>query len=245
MSSYASYDYTFNSDVMQVKPKLYRQRTISRDQLFSLLRQLGIQCDLTSFDSEVDNRPELDNRSILEDTLPIKYRQLPCRTFLSCGTCPYRDRCVFLHDPRIANSFPGKIKCRRKSMEEFGPSDSFFWPTMDRDEVNKWLDGRNAPTVSQFYVVPAPGDDDKLLDSPNVCAVYSMWMHFLDALEQLQQQSGSTQEQKIDNPYTRLNAHNNKPRLSVFTELSKGKSLSKLISSEIQIHDVSFWGLEN
>ena len=45
-----------------------------------------------------------------------------------------------------------------------------------------------APTVSQFYVVPAPGDDDKLLDSPNVCAVYSMWMHFLDALEQLQQQ---------------------------------------------------------
>ncbi len=27
-----------------------------------------------------------------------KYRQLPCRTFIAVGTCPYRDRCVYLHD---------------------------------------------------------------------------------------------------------------------------------------------------
>jgi hypothetical protein len=23
-----------------------------------------------------------------------KYRQLPCRTFISVGTCPYRERCT-------------------------------------------------------------------------------------------------------------------------------------------------------
>lgn len=30
-----------------------------------------------------------------------KCRQLPCRTFVSTGSCPYGDRCVFLHDPCI------------------------------------------------------------------------------------------------------------------------------------------------
>ena len=29
-----------------------------------------------------------------------RYRQLPCKTFISVGTCPYRERCVYLHDPR-------------------------------------------------------------------------------------------------------------------------------------------------
>lgn len=32
-----------------------------------------------------------------------KCRQLPCRTFISTGSCPYGDRCVFLHDPCIAS----------------------------------------------------------------------------------------------------------------------------------------------
>ena len=30
-----------------------------------------------------------------------KFRLLPCRTFISTGTCPYHDKCVFLHDPRV------------------------------------------------------------------------------------------------------------------------------------------------
>jgi hypothetical protein len=29
------------------------------------------------------------------------FRQLPCRSYIATGTCPYYDRCVFLHDPRI------------------------------------------------------------------------------------------------------------------------------------------------
>lgn len=32
-----------------------------------------------------------------------KCRQLPCRTFVSTGSCPYGDRCVFLHDPLIVS----------------------------------------------------------------------------------------------------------------------------------------------
>lgn len=42
-----------------------------------------------------------------------KCRQLPCRTFISTGSCPYGDRCVFLHDPRIMSK-PIYIRCKVK-----------------------------------------------------------------------------------------------------------------------------------
>jgi hypothetical protein len=46
-----------------------------------------------------------------------KFRQLPCRTFISVGTCPYKDRCVFLHDCRCASS-NAKAKIRTKNKED-------------------------------------------------------------------------------------------------------------------------------
>ena len=30
-----------------------------------------------------------------------KFRQLPCRTFDSVGSCPYKEKCVYLHDYRL------------------------------------------------------------------------------------------------------------------------------------------------
>jgi hypothetical protein len=41
----------------------------------------------------------------------FKCRQLPCRTFISTGSCPYGDRCVFLHDPSIVSK-PVYIKTK-------------------------------------------------------------------------------------------------------------------------------------
>ncbi len=40
------------------------------------------------------------------------YRQLPCKTFIATGSCPYYQRCVFIHDPRleIYPAFPKKMK---------------------------------------------------------------------------------------------------------------------------------------
>ena len=51
-----------------------------------------------------DNR----NPSYTSSTIPnqnhiVKCRQLPCRTFISTGSCPYGDRCVFLHDMSIVS----------------------------------------------------------------------------------------------------------------------------------------------
>ena len=42
-----------------------------------------------------------------------KCRQLPCKTFVSTGSCPYGDRCVFLHDPCIISK-PVFIKIKVK-----------------------------------------------------------------------------------------------------------------------------------
>lgn len=63
----------------------------------------------------------------------FKCRQLPCRTFISTGSCPYGDRCVFLHDPSIVAK-PVYIKTKRKSKEDVA-TDAFFWPTMSLSSV--------------------------------------------------------------------------------------------------------------
>ena len=55
----------------------------------------------------------------------FNYRQLPCRTFISVGTCPYRERCVYLHDPRLMCR-DAKTKSRRKNNEDL-IQDSLFW----------------------------------------------------------------------------------------------------------------------
>lgn len=92
----------------------------------------------------------------------FKCRQLPCRTFISTGSCPYGDRCVFLHDPSIVSKpvyIKTKVSCflslyicfifthnlilKRKSKEDT-VTDAFFWPTMSLNSVMGKLDARNS-----------------------------------------------------------------------------------------------------
>jgi hypothetical protein len=108
------------------------------------------------------------------------------RTFICTGTCPYGERCVFLHDPRIESNCQAlKARLRKTKEELFTCPDSFFWQTMPRCEVLGKLDGRNrkcriktlsfyhysllqsfvmpiiflhiiVPAISQHYIVPHP-----------------------------------------------------------------------------------------
>lgn len=73
------------------------------------------------------------------------FRQLPCRTYISVGACPYRERCVFIHDPRIASTYTVKLKSKvpfvkevslecaknEQKVVEDSNQDGFYWPTMD------------------------------------------------------------------------------------------------------------------
>lgn len=59
-----------------------------------------------------------------------KFRVFPCATFLATGACPYRDRCVFIHDPRVKGEHeaylyatPGSNTNKEKAGK--GP---LFWP---------------------------------------------------------------------------------------------------------------------
>lgn len=75
----------------------------------------------------------------------FKCRQLPCRTFVSTGSCPYGDRCVFLHDASIVAK-PVYIKTKRKSKDD-SSTDAFFWPTMSLDSVMGKVDNKNSKLV--------------------------------------------------------------------------------------------------
>ncbi len=109
-----------------------------------------------------------------------KQRRLPCRTFVSTGACPYRDRwyinyaqncanviiymnishlyqckySVYLHDPRIG-ARNAKSKTRKKTKEDVAPAgqhDLFFWPAMCYKDVRLKKDQFGRPAVMQKYV---------------------------------------------------------------------------------------------
>lgn len=95
-----------------------------------------------------------------------RHRQLPCRTFISTGFCPYKEHCVYLHDPRLVSSREISTRTRAKNKEDV-VVDSFFWPMLRY----------NSKTVSHEYDVPAPEDDDYERHDE---AVYSLWQHYVD-----------------------------------------------------------------
>jgi hypothetical protein len=116
-----------------------------------------------------------------------KYRQLPCKTFITVGSCPYRDRCQYLHDPRLLSP-TAKAKSRKTNLTEKQlEDDAFFWPVMSLNSVSGVLDSSKCPHVSQNYVVPLPGTrsvgDNSVQQSDKNrgvqdSSVYSMWGHF-------------------------------------------------------------------
>lgn len=102
-----------------------------------------------------------------------KFRRLPCRTFISTGTCPYRERCVYLHDPRIATKSV-KSKSRKKNKDDVA-TDAWFWPVMPDGELQ--VDHAYQPIVNQYYVVPVPHFEQCSFHNRSV---YSIWMHFVE-----------------------------------------------------------------
>jgi hypothetical protein len=147
-----------------------------------------------------------------------KYRQLPCRTFISVGTCPYRERCVYLHDPRCICR-EAKTKTRRKNKDDI-VLDSLFWPIMPYNAVAQKLDNNRQPHVIQPYNVPSPQPDQFRHHDE---AVYSMWMHFVDFCLA----TGESTNVPYANlapcfaaPDLPINAYTQLPRLAVFRVLS-------------------------
>lgn len=157
-----------------------------------------------------------------------RYRQLPCRTFISVGTCPYHERCVYLHDPRII-CHEAKTKTRRKNRED-NELDSLYWPHMPLSMMQP-LSARQ-PYVNQQYNVPMP--DARRLPPHFLrhdLAVFSLWQHFVDycasLLEPLPPESTNQDDapcfHPVDIPF---NIYTSAMRLPIFRILAAGQSPS-------------------
>lgn len=83
-----------------------------------------------------------------------KFRRMMCQTFLSTGGCPYGDRCVFLHDPRL-NISEFKVKPTRNARQTTAAKDTFYWPDQNREDVSNILDAQGLPDANQKYNIPA------------------------------------------------------------------------------------------
>jgi hypothetical protein len=151
---------------------------------------------------------------------PLKFRQLPCKTFVSIGACPYRDRCKFLHDPRIIAQ-DSRSRIRSKTREE-KTTDSLFWPVMTLEQITMCVDTYNQPNAVQEYMVPP------ILCNKHDEAVYSLWMHFVEFCQRTRIAERSSRPRKMMLLITDydaceiINKYTNKKRLSIFIELSLG-----------------------
>mgnify|MGYP001048218088 CR=1 FL=1 len=79
-------------------------------------------------------------------------KRLPCKTLISTGACPYKNKCKFIHDVRITNKC---VKTIKKSDIDI-KNDGFYWPKSENNSLY------------------SPNKKNK--------QVFSMWNHFIDVI---------------------------------------------------------------
>jgi len=62
-----------------------------------------------------------------------KFRQLPCRTFIATGHCPYKDRCVYLHCPSIRS--PLEVSAKLLSFVACNPNETAPHPPLRENRM--------------------------------------------------------------------------------------------------------------
>lgn len=168
-------------------------------------------------------------------------RQLPCRTYVSCGTCSFGERCLFLHPRQLESQWPEPRDIRgadrrypRKLVKHNNVSegtDALYFPTMSAS--TQVLDQRGQPLIDQDYVLmppPTPSQSGKkerskdlsvppipqgLSNQAAYLASLSVWHHLLDSLTYEGRRDAECFEEK--------NYHTSQPRLPVFVALGKGQ----------------------
>lgn len=169
----------------------------------------GDQCEFAHTYEELQGRGQVIPKAIGQ-----KYRQFPCRSFIMTGTCPYNDRCVFLHDPRVADPEAYTSPDIRKTREDLITKDTFYWPDMLPGSVRSNLDDRDLPSVDQCYIIPQGFRQRKA--SQHNKGIFSMWNHYADFVTNKNKLAGD-KEAKV--PYNKF--LENTRRLPMLVALAK------------------------
>jgi hypothetical protein len=162
-----------------------------------------------------------------------KYRRMTCLTHVHSGICPYGQRCVFLHDPRVSSVQPGlrAFPASKSTPKSANVKDVFYWPDQRKDIINDNLEpGTNLPACSQEYNIPEAFQWPS--SSLHDLALYSMWNSFIDFLQGLRSEK-SVPSLHSEEAERKTNTHvPSKPRLPVFVSLGVGQTpLSELTDS--------------
>lgn len=138
-----------------------------------------------------------------------------------CGTCPYHEKCVFLHDSRIASDF--QVIClSRPPHPNAAIKDTFYWPDMCILKVMEKRDKRALPTINQEYNFPMVCSNRRQLQvSMHDKAVYSLWRHFVKFLTESKADRKNGAELLHIPERNDLNIFTASRRLPVFVRLSQ------------------------
>jgi hypothetical protein len=155
----------------------------------------------------------------------IKYkrehkRELPCKTWIITGNCPYNNKCIYLHSDSIKSNLPIKLHSKHKNREN-NITDTLFWPKMNNI----------SNSINTMYNVPYP-ENENMHD----IALYSMWNHYVDFckftnMEQKMKDFSKKNKYStfrpllFSNPYDKKNKHTSRNRLNIFCELSESKKI--------------------
>ena len=146
------------------------------------------------------------------------FRKLPCKTFISTGTCPYGNKCKFIHDPRFTTSswWSANNELEPKlsnTSNQYDYHDLFFWKS------NTEFDG------PYRYDIPFPENSTK--DKYNDYGTYSMYQMLKDFL--LMNHPDVSWKRKKHTLQTTMNSmfdvnvYSGLKRLDCFVQLSKNK----------------------
>ncbi|CAM9907176.1 unnamed protein product [Scytosiphon promiscuus] len=119
---------------------------------------------------------EMQNAGRIPDA--VKYRCIPCMTWVATGSCPYSTRCVFIHDPRAQGRQEAWLYAGSHMSSAYHSSDSaFFFPDLPRDPDSM------LPRDSSVYDLdPAMCNAEDRADR----AVYNMWYSFVSVLTNIE-----------------------------------------------------------
>lgn len=102
---------------------------------------------------------------------------MACQTWIYAGSCPYGDRCTFIHDTALSSSHFQARPLKSAAMKPAAVKDTFYWPDMNKFEVRRSVDSSGLPNSNQSYSIPS--DFAKNDASIHDRAIYSIWNHFV------------------------------------------------------------------